>query len=88
MNKFYGQIRGPFTAGEDIFAKIKVKMGGTSNYLSTLGIQAFCGKLVNINGNQFEIGPAEMLDFEDINVTSLSFVDDVGEDTIIDFTYI
>lgn len=88
MNKFYGQVRGPFTAGEDVFAKIKAEMGGTSNYLSTLGIQTFCGKLVNINGNQFEIGQAEMLDFEDINVTSLSFGSDVGEETIIDFTYI
>lgn len=87
-NKFFGQIKGPFTANQDLIAEIASETGGTVSYVRALGIQSSYGDIVDINGVPCEIGPTEMLDYgDDLNVTSLTFEQDVDENTIIDFIY-
>jgi len=87
MNAFYGQIKGPFTAGEDIFAKISAKMTGDNNTITSIGIQAGYKDVVVLNGNSFELGKPALLQFDDVAITSLSFENDVDENAIIDFIY-
>lgn len=88
MNKFFGQIKGPFLANQDLIAEIATETGGTVNYLRALGIQGQYGDIININEAACEIGPTGILDYgNDLNVTSLSFAQDVDENTVIDFIY-
>lgn len=85
MNDKFVQINGPFNAGEDVYAIIKEKTNNSSfSYIMQIGIQSEANHYVNINGVKFEIGKTGMLQFNETAITSLSFVQDELDSTIID----
>lgn len=83
MNDKFIQVSGPFAANEDIIAKIK-KDSPNFKYIKKLGIQSKITHLCIIDGKEFEIGKTEILEFNNVEVTSLSFKQDEPSSTLID----
>ena len=98
-NGFFGNIQGPFAAGEELFTKIQADCRDSIEYISKLGIH-YAGNFdldlsgekwkqifVRINGIEFQIGITRMLELEDIKVTSIQFIEDTDEPIYIDYQY-
>ena len=67
-------INGPFDAGEDVISKLKEKYAGTAfSYIQKVGISSYEKHTCNINGIEFELGQTGVLEFGDVEITSLSF---------------
>lgn len=73
-NGFFGNMQGPFAAGEELFTKIQEECKDTIEYISKLGI-TYIGNFdldltgtrwkqyfVKINGIEFQIGQTRMLE--------------------------
>ena len=98
-NGFFGNLQGPFAAGEELFTKIQSECKDTIEYISKLGITYvgnfdldLIGKrqeqiFVRINGIEFQIGITRMLELEDVKVTSIQFVEDTDDLIYIDYQY-
>lgn len=99
INGFYGQISGPFAAGEEIFTKVKQQSIQPIDYISKLGIHHMgtynldingirqLQEFVLINGEQYQIGKTRMLELEDTQITSIIFPEDVDDTYYIDYQY-
>ena len=98
-NGFFGNIQGPFAADEELFTKIQTDCKDTIEYISKLGIH-YIGNFdlditgtrwdplfVRINNIEFQIGLTRMLELEDVQVTSIQFVNDVDDLVYIDYQY-
>lgn len=87
VNKFFGQIRGPFTKDQEIIELIRTMTNYRNlSYLKKLGIQTDVRNEIEINGHIFEIGKTGILESDyDNKITSLKFKQDVDEYTIVDF---
>ena len=98
-NGFFGNIQGPFAADEELFTKIQLDCKDTIDYISKLGIH-YVGDFdldlsgvtwkqifVRINGIEFQIGKTRMLELEDVEVTSIQFVNDTNDRVYIDYQY-
>lgn len=96
---YFGNIQGPFTADEEVFTKIQEQHQEQIQYLSKLGIH-YVGNfnldltgtywkkiLVRINGIEFQIGATRMLELENIQATSIQFVENVNDKVYIDYQY-
>lgn len=83
MNDKYIQIRGPFAANEDIITTVK-SANPNFQYATRVGIQAKPTHLININGQKFEIGKTEILELSEVQITSLFFLQNELESTIVD----
>ena len=98
-NGFFGNIQGPFAADEELFTKIQSECKDSIEYISKLGIHyvgnfdlALSGvrwkqTFVRINGIEFQIGITRMLELEDVEITSIQFVEDTNELVYIDYQY-
>lgn len=84
MNDKFIQIRGPFTAGQDLISYIKTQYGSNFNYIKKIGIQTKVKNEVTINNVDFEIGKTGILEFENVQINSLSFKQDELSSTLID----
>lgn len=81
-NEKFKQIRGPFKANVDI---IPVLLEGTqSRYIQHLGIQARCETQCYINHKLIEIGKTDMLEYNNVQISSFYFTKDQPETTIVD----
>jgi len=98
-NGFFGNLQGPFAAGEELFTKIQSECKDAIEYISKLGIH-YVGNFdldlsgarwkqifVRINGIEFQIGITRMLELEDVAITSIQFVEDTNELVYIDYQY-
>ena len=90
-NGFFGQTQGPFAQNEEIFTKIQSQCLNQINYISKLGIH-FVGDfnlkyIIKINNIQFQLGKTNMLELEDVKVTSIKFSQDMDEKIYIDYQY-
>ena len=98
-NGFFGNIQGPFAADEELFTKIQLDCKDTIDYISKLGIH-YVGDsnlditgiyqnqlFVRINGIEFQIGKTRMLQLEDVQITSIQFVNDTNDRVYIDYQY-
>lgn len=83
INKFFVQIRGPFTAGEELISQIAANYPNFK-YIKQIGIQSEEGHIIRINNINFEIGKTNILEFDEVEVVSIRFLQDVKEKTIID----
>ena len=98
-NGFFGNIQGPFLANEEVMTKIQQDCKDSINYISKLGIH-YVGNydldligakqdplFVRINGIEFQIGYYRMLELEDVEVTSIQFVNNTNDLVYIDYQY-
>ena len=92
LNGRIGQVLGPFDADVDLLDDGQ-PIGNftpetTRPILLKLGIQAFEGTVVEINGVPIKIGKTGIYELDYVvNVKSLVFPDGADEDTIVDFVY-
>ena len=101
MAQYIGQITGNFTVGEiiiDTCIKPIARKNREVARIVKIGIQADSPQTVFLNGVAFEIGKTGILQFNDINITSIIFaehpykrlVDEQGNfftNAIIDYLY-
>ncbi len=93
---YQGQLCGPFTAEDNIFAIIKEKEGipnDTNIIITHLGVQAKPETKITINGNNdFYISKRKILEFNharsnDCEISSIFFPEGADSTTIIDYTF-
>lgn len=84
MNDKFIQIRGPFSAGQDLISYIKTEYKTNFNYIKRIGIQTKVKNEITINNKDFEIGKTGILEFDNVQITSLSFKQDELSSTLID----
>lgn len=86
FNIYTGQLKGPFTAGDELFVKIQEDAAITVSFVKHLGIQADEGSIITINNKNIEIGKTGIYEIGNTEIKSLIFVQDMPENTIIDYT--
>lgn len=86
FNIYTGQLKGPFTAGDELFVKIQEDAAIPVSFVKHLGIQADEGSIININNKNIEIGKTGIYEIGNTEIKSLIFVQDMPENTIIDYT--
>ncbi len=74
MNDLFVQMRGPFRANTEII----------TSPMKKIGIQTKVRNQCKINNIVFEIGKTGLLEFEDVKITSLIFLQDEPESTLVD----
>lgn len=82
-NDKFVQVHGPFVAYEELVDRIKENAPSFLN-IKKLGIQSYSTHECYINGQIFEIGKTEILEFNEVEVTSLYFKQDEPATTIVD----
>lgn len=87
-NMYQGQLKGPFPAGYECFNDIRNEAAFTLGSVSHLGITAYPGTMVNINGESRKIGATGMYEIGNARITSIVFPEIVDLNTIIDYTVI
>lgn len=97
--KFFGQIQGPFPANGEIFTLIQAQHSEQIKHLTKLGIhllrnydldlngRATHSLAVAINDESFQIGRTGMLEFDNVEVTSIVFPISMDATTFIDYQY-
>lgn len=82
-NKSIGQIKGPFSENQEIITSIVEP----NYYVKQIGISTKPLKsyFLIINGEEYEIGYTGMYEIGNTKITSLYFLQDMEEDTIIDY---
>ena len=87
-NGYMGQLKGPFRADEELYPRIKESCIEKMNSVRHLGVQTITGDIViiEINGEEIEIGKTGMYEVRDTEITSIKFKMDVDANTILDYT--
>ncbi len=83
MNNKNVQLRGPFSAGEELVDRIKVESPDFRSIVR-IGICSKVRNYVKLNGISFELGKSGILQFKNVNITSVQFEQDESESTIVD----
>lgn len=98
-NLYQGQIHGPFQANQEIFTLISKQCAASPKYILHLGIQTRPdniiinpGALIKITNNEqtmtYEIDKTGMYEVGNTKITSLQFLEDKDNNTIIDYTVV
>ena len=95
----FGQIVGPFEAGQNVLLKIQQQENNNINVLVKLGISYvgdfdldIYGKYISeqhilINNIDFQLGKTRMLELEDCQITSIVFQNCADDRWYIDYEY-
>lgn len=83
INDKFVQLHGPFEKNEELIDRIKENYPGFQ-YIKKIGIQSKMNNVCSLNGQDFEIGKTEILEFNEVNITSIYFKQDEPETTLID----
>ena len=86
VNRYTGQLIGPFTANEELYDKIVAAAAYPIDYVSHIGIQTDVKNYIYINGKEYEIGKTGIYEIGNTEITSLKFKEDVDINTIVDYT--
>lgn len=78
MGNTFIQISGPFSAYKNILEKLE------KNSFRHIGIQSDTSHKVKINGDEYEIGKTGMLEFSNVIIDSLAFMQNESELTLVD----
>ena len=78
MKNSFIQLSGPFSAYRNVLENLE------SHNFKHIGIQSETSHLVRVNGEEYEIGKTGMLEFSDVIIDSLAFLQQESELTIID----
>ena len=95
----FGQISGPFQAGQEVLLKIQeqeevdisslVKVG--ISYIGNFDLDIYGNYIpqqhIKINDIDFQLGKTKMLELEDCQITSIVFQNDVNDKWYIDYEY-
>lgn len=84
MNDKFVQITGPFTAFDDIVNYIKKNDDSEILYIKKCGIQSQVSNRIKINDCTFEIGKTGILEFSDVEIKTMYFLQDELKSTKID----
>jgi hypothetical protein len=84
MNYSFIQIQGPFKKNQDIVSYIKKTINNDFKYIKKIGIQTETKNYVSINNKIFEIGKTGILEFDNVQINSLFFMQDEQSTTLID----
>ena len=84
-NKFQGQLKGPFSEGQELMDLIKTDAAIDVAYVTHLGVQTETPYYISINGKQVEIGKTGIYEIGNTEITSIIFKQDVDDNTIIDY---
>lgn len=82
-NDKFVQIHGPFKREEELVDRIKKDYSDFFN-IKKIGIQSSPSHMCYINGQLFEIGKTEILEFNEVNITSFYFKQDEPATTLVD----
>lgn len=82
-NDKFIQLHGPFKKNVELTNIIKKDFPDFVS-IKNLGIQAKSTHICNINGQNFEIGKTEILEFNEVAVKSLYFKQDEPSTTLVD----
>lgn len=83
MSQCFIQIAGPFNSGVDIISILKANYDFTE--VIKIGIQTKTGNKFKINDETIEMGKTKIYEVNNIDIDSLSFLQNENESTIIDF---
>lgn len=84
-NDKFVQLHGPFLANQELISIIKENLNYTSLVnIKHLGIQSISTHICCINGQNFEIGKTEILEFNEVSITSIYFKQDEPATTLVD----
>lgn len=83
MNDKFIQIQGPFKKNIEVINLIK-QTSVNFLYINKLGIQSKVGNMLKINNKIFEIGKTGIIEFNDVEINSIIFLQDESALTIID----
>lgn len=83
INDKFVQIQGPFKQNEELINIIKKDFPSFLN-IKKLGIQSISTHICCINGQNFEIGKTEILEFNEVSITSIYFKQDEPATTLVD----
>ena len=99
INKYQGQLQGPFKANEELMNRITEQCLTAPNYVKHLGIQTATDNVI-INPNALvvlticgkeqtiEIGKTNCYEIGNTKITSIKFLEDKDNNTIIDYAAI
>ena len=88
MAKYIGQIAGLYSPGDNLMSEINSE----THYISKIGIQLPKDDYIIINGEYFQMGKTGKLEFENVHIKELSFVNfdsnkKIQRYVIIDYVY-
>ena len=83
MQQCFIQMRGPFNSGVDIISIMKGKYSFSE--ILKIGIQTKTGNKFKINDEIIEMGKTKIYEASNVDIDSLSFLQDENELAIIDF---
>lgn len=83
INDKFVQVHGPFKQNEELVDIIKKDFPSFLN-IKKLGVQSISTHICCINGQNFEIGKTEILEFNEVNITSIYFKQDEPATTLVD----
>lgn len=85
-NVHQGQLRGPFTAEQELFTLIKEAAAVPFTYITHIGVQTDVRNIIIVNGKEYEIGKTGIYEIGNTEITSLKFKENVDINTIVDYT--
>ena len=85
INRYQSQLKGPFNADEEIMDLVRAAAAVDVECIWHLGVQTDVRNFIRVNGQEVEIGKTGIYEIGNTEVTSLQFVQDVDENTIIDY---
>lgn len=99
VNIYQGQIQGPFKANQDVLNLISAQCISKPRYISHLGIQTETDNIllhpealieIIINGQKqtIEVGKTGIYEIGNTKVTSIKFLEDKDNNTIIDYVIV
>lgn len=83
MNNKNVQVRGPFFEEEEVVDRIKAESSDFRS-ISRIGICSKVRNYVKLNDEIFEIGKTGILQFKNVQITSIKFMQDETESTFVD----
>lgn len=83
INDKFIQVHGPFKKNKELVDIIKKNYPSFLN-IKKLGIQSISTHICCINGQNFEIGKTEILEFNEVSITSIYFKQDEPATTLVD----
>lgn len=90
-NGYQGQLRaedqanGYFEANQEIMNLISADCAAAVSYLQRLGIQTPAGTRIKINNKEIEVGKTNIYELNNVEVTSLKFVNNSSTYTVINY---
>lgn len=83
INDKFVQLQGPFTHNQELVDLIKAQFPNFQ-FIKRIGIQSTYSSGCFLNGQKFEIGKTEILELNEVHITSIYFETDEPASTIVD----